>query len=67
MNALTDGQLYWVIERGGGDFHVPATQGAQQVTRPGRGAPFTAMPGHGDHLSDTEVWQLILYIRSLAR
>jgi mono/diheme cytochrome c family protein len=67
MRSLTDGQLYWVIEEGSGEFHVPATQGAQRIERPGRGAPFTAMRGHGDHLSDTEIWQLILYIRSMAR
>lgn len=65
MAGITDGQLYWVIESGSGEYHAPSGQGAQRVERPGRGAPPTTMRGYGDILSSTETWQLVLYIRSL--
>lgn len=67
MAGITDGQLYWVIENGSGEYHAPSTQGAQRVERPGRGSPPTAMRGYGSSLSPTETWQLVLYIRSLPR
>lgn len=66
MTALSDGQLFWVIENGAGPFHEPARQGAQQVARPGRRESFTAMTSYRQQLSDAEIWQLVLYIRSLA-
>lgn len=66
MNDLSDGQLFWIIENGSGDFHLPARQGAQQVTRPGRRDSPTAMTDYRRQLSDVEIWQLILYIRTLA-
>lgn len=66
MEAITDGQLYWVIENGSGAFHLPSRQGAQQIKRPGRGKPTTGMRGYGDRLAETEIWQLILYLRSLS-
>ena len=31
MNQLPDRQLYWVIEKGSGAFHLPSEQGAQQI------------------------------------
>lgn len=65
MNALPDGQLYWVIERGSGAFHDPATQGAQQIGRPGR-RNATSMQPFGEQLSETEIWQLVTYLRTLA-
>lgn len=65
MAGITDGQLYWVIESGSGEYHAASSQGAQRVERPGRGAPPTAMRGYGNVLSSTETWQLVLYIRSL--
>ena len=65
MNPLPDGQLYWVIERGSGAFHDPATQGAQQIGRPGR-RDATSMQPFGEQLSETEIWQLVTYIRTLA-
>ena len=67
MRGLTDGQLYWRIERGSGAFHRPSRQGAQDVERPARGAPFAAMPAYGSYLSESDVWQLLLYIRTLAK
>ncbi len=66
MASIPDGQLFWVIENGSGDFHLPSRQGAQQVERPARGRPTTAMRGYGDHLTETDIWQLVLYVRTLA-
>lgn len=66
MASIPDGQLFWVIEKGSGDFHLPSRQGAQQVARPARGRPATAMRGYGDHLTETDIWQLVMYIRTLA-
>jgi mono/diheme cytochrome c family protein len=65
MNSLPDGQLYWVIARGSGEFHDPARQGAQQLGRPGRRAA-TSMPPYSDQLSETQVWELVTFIRTLA-
>ena len=64
MAALSDGQLFWITKYGSGAFHLPTGQGAQQVTRPGRRQNPTAMTGYGQALSDAEIWQLVLYIRS---
>lgn len=66
MSALPDGQLFWVIQNGSGSFHGPARQGAQEIERPARRLQFTAMRAYRDGLSETDTWQLILYIRSLA-
>jgi hypothetical protein len=59
--------VFWVIANGSGEFHFPSRQGAQEMERPGRRTRFTAMRAHREYLSDTGIWQLILYIRSLAR
>lgn len=68
MDGISDGQLFWVIENGSGDYHRPARQGAQTIERPARGTPSTtAMRGHKDYLSDTDIWSLVLYLRSLER
>jgi mono/diheme cytochrome c family protein len=67
MAGIPDGQLYWIIENGSGAYHLPSKQGAQGIHRPGRGLPDTAMRGHGDYLTSTEIWQLVLYIRGFAR
>lgn len=67
MANITDGQMYWVIQNGSGELHLPARQGAQQIERPGRRTRFTAMRAYREYLSDAETWQLILYIRSLAQ
>lgn len=66
MRALSDGQLFWITRHGSGALHVPASQGAQQVGRPGRRERPTAMAGYGQALSDAETWQLLLYIRTFA-
>ena len=67
MSRITDGQMYWVIENGPGEFHLPARQGAQEIERPGRRTRFTAMRSHKEDLSETDIWELILYIRTLQR
>jgi cytochrome c553 len=67
MSGITDGQMYWVIENGSGEMHLPARQGAQEVERPGRRTRFTAMRAHKEQLSETDIWELILYIRTLQR
>jgi mono/diheme cytochrome c family protein len=67
MDGLSDGQLFWIIENGSGAFHRPARQGAQQVLRPGRRHAPTAMTSYARQLSRTEIWQLVLYLRSMAR
>jgi hypothetical protein len=56
-----------VIENGSGEMHLPARQGAQEVERPGRRTRFTAMSAHKEQLSETDIWALILYIRTLQR
>jgi len=66
MQALSDGQLFWIIENGSGVYHQPSRQGAQQVPRPGRRETPTAMTAYGRQLSEAEIWLLVLYIRSLA-
>lgn len=65
MKPLPDGQLYWVIERGSGAFHDPVSQGAQHIERPGR-RNATSMQPFGEQLSETEIWQLVTYMRTLA-
>lgn len=67
MSRITDGQLYWIIASGSGEFHLPVRQGAQEIERPGRRSRFTAMRAHQDGLSETEIWELIMYIRTLQR
>jgi len=67
MATLSDGQLFWIIENGSGDYHQPARQGAQQVPRPGRREVPTAMDAYGGQLSQAQIWQLVLYLRSTTR
>lgn len=66
MKAVTDGQLLWVIENGSGEFHLASKHSAKKIQRPGRRKRFTAMRAHKDHLTRTEMWQLILYLRTFA-
>jgi mono/diheme cytochrome c family protein len=67
MARVTDGQMFWIIENGSGDFHLPSRQGAQEIERPGRRTRFTAMRAYREYLDETDVWSLVQYIRSLAR
>lgn len=64
LKAVTDGQLFWVIENGVGEYHLASKHSAKKIQRPGRRKRFTAMRAHKDHLTRTEIWQLIMYIRT---
>lgn len=66
MQALSDGQLFWVTKYGSGAFHLPARQGAQQAARPGRRQSYTTMSAYDKQLSDAEIWQIVLYLRTFA-
>ncbi len=66
METLPDGQFFWVIETGSGFFEQQPGHSQRAIKRPGRRARTTAMRGHRNHLTDREIWQLILYIRTLA-
>jgi mono/diheme cytochrome c family protein len=66
MASITDGQIYWVIRNGSGELHLPARQGAQQLDRAGRRSRFTAMRAYREQLTETETWQLVMYLRSFA-
>lgn len=61
-SGVSDGQLFWVIENGS----AYNTEAQDTVKRPGRRARPTAMRAHRFTLSRTEIWQLVLYMRSLA-
>ena len=65
--GVPDGQLYWIIENGSG-FVTPASgHGAQDLGRPGRRTRSSAMRAHKYFLEEEAIWQLVLYLRSLAR
>ena len=66
MKAVTDGQLLWVIENGSGEFHLASKHSAKKIQRPGRRKRFTAMRAHKDYMTRTEMWQLILYLRTFS-
>lgn len=61
-SGVSDGQLFWVIENGS----AYNTETRDTVKRPGRRARPTAMRAHRFTLSRTQIWQLVLYMRSLA-
>jgi len=66
MTRVKDGQLSWVIENGSGEYHRPSPQGAQQIERPSRGTRSAAMGPYRADVSEPQIWQIILYIRTLA-
>jgi hypothetical protein len=66
MSQLSDGQLFWVIENGSGPYHFPAEQRAQRIERPARSRPFTGMRPYRDTLEEIDIWELVMYIRTLA-
>lgn len=66
MAEITDGQMFYVILHGSGDFHWPARQGAQLIDRPGVGKPrATSMRAYQDYLSESDIWKIVMYIRTL--
>lgn len=66
MEALPDGHLFWVVSTGAGFFEQQPGHTRQAIKRPGRRARATAMRGHRNYLTDHEIWQLILYVRTFA-
>jgi len=63
LPEVSDGQLYWVIAHGA-DFMGHVTHPADNVRRPGRRGSRSAMQLHRFNLDDTEIWQLVLYLRT---
>jgi len=60
---VPDGQLFWITQEGSNFMHVEA--GHADVKRPGRrDRRATAMRPHRYHLSETETWQVIAYLRT---
>lgn len=66
MKTLPDGQLFWVVATGSGFFEVQSGHSQQAIKRPGRRSGATVMRGHRNDLTDQQIWQLVLYIRTLA-
>jgi len=62
--ARSDGELFWVISEGSGEFAMRPGQTPPRIQRPGRRPRYTAMRGHGDTLSEREIWALVLYLRT---
>ena len=67
MNALPDGQLFWVIENGSGLFELVPGHSRETLKRPGRRPRYTAMRGHKNDLTDEQIWQIVLYIRTFSK
>lgn len=61
--SVPDGQLFW-ITRDGSSF-VSSEPGHSNVKRPGRRDRSTAMRPHANFLSETEIWQILTYLRTL--
>lgn len=67
MDAIPDGQLFWIIENGSGMFEIPVGHGRESIKRPGRRPRYTAMRGHQTYLNEEQTWQLIHYLRTFAK
>lgn len=67
MDTLPDGQLFWVVENGSGLFEFLPDHSRETLKRPGRRPRYTAMRGHKNELTETQIWQLVLYIRNFSK
>jgi len=67
MDFLPDGQLFWVIENGSGLFELTPGHSRETLKRPGRRPRYTAMRGHKNELTEEQIWQLVLYIRTFSK
>ncbi|WP_051906393.1 c-type cytochrome [Methylomarinum vadi] len=67
MDTLPDGRLFWVIQNGWGFFEMAPGHSRDTLKRPGRRPRYTYMHGHKNHLSEVQIWHLLLYIRSLSK
>lgn len=65
MRALTDGHIFWLVEQGSGVYSLLPGHLREGTRRPGRRPRYTAMRGHRNDLTDNQIWQLVLYIRTL--
>jgi len=59
---VPDGQLFWITQEGSNFMRTDP--GHVDVERPGRRERRTAMRPHRYHLSETETWQIIAYLRT---
>lgn len=64
LAGVPDGQLFWVIEQGSGFMEELPGHDRETLKRPGRRERTSAMRPHKYYLSETEIWQLVLYIRT---
>jgi cytochrome c553 len=67
MDTLPDGQLFWVIENGSGLFELAPGHSREAIKRPGRRPRYTAMRGHKNELTEEQIWQLVLYLRTFSK
>jgi hypothetical protein len=67
MDNLPDGQLFWIVENGSGLFELPLGHSREAIKRPGRRPRYTAMRGHKNELTEEQIWQLVLYIRTFSK
>ncbi|MCD2453692.1 c-type cytochrome [Methylicorpusculum oleiharenae] len=67
MDNLPDGQLFWVIENGSGLFELEHEQSKAKIKRPGRRPRYTAMRGHKNELTEEQIWEVILYLRTFSK
>lgn len=65
MRALTDGHIFWLVEEGSGVYSLIPGHLREGTRRPGRRPRYTAMRGHRNYLAEEQIWQLVLYIRTL--
>lgn len=67
METLPDGRLFWVIENGSGLFELAPGHSRETLKRPGRRPNYTFMRGHKNDLTETQIWHVVLYLRSLSK
>lgn len=63
----SDGQLFWTIRNGSNFLEASTIPAATSAKRPGRRPAGTAMRPHRYFLTETETWQLVLYLRALGQ
>lgn len=67
MESLPDGQLFWIVENGSGLYELTPGHSRETLKRPGRRPRYTAMRGHKNELTEKQIWQLVLYIRTFSK
>ncbi|MDT8438961.1 MAG: cytochrome c [Wenzhouxiangellaceae bacterium] len=64
FQRVPDGQLFWITREGSGFVQPEPGHTRAEVRRPGRRDRTTAMRPHGGILSETEIWQIVAYLRT---